>query len=99
MDISSPAIAFWGESGRPGQEKGNKVENYIQWLIKSLMAIPVLSKKCSSSSNVILNTEEIKKLTGEYLPVFDGVELSSDWKSFFKFRTKLHLADYLVSDQ
>tara|TARA_R110002049_G_scaffold269032_1_gene445810 strand:+ start:11027 stop:16069 length:5043 start_codon:yes stop_codon:yes gene_type:complete len=95
VDISSPAIAFWGESGRPGQEKGNKVENYIQWLIKSLMAIPVLSKKCSSSSNVILNTEEIKKLTGEYLPVFDGVELSSDWKSFFKFRTKLHLADYL----
>ena len=39
--------------------------------------------------------DEIKQLAGEYLPVFDGVELSSDWKSFFKFRTELHLADYL----
>ncbi len=95
LDISTPTIAFWGYSEKPSQVTGSRVENYILWLIKNLNAIPVLSKECESSSNVLLNTEEIMALAGEYLSVFDGVELSSDWKSFFKFRTKLQLADYL----
>ncbi len=94
-DISKPTVAFWGNSGRAGQITGDQVGGYIPWFIKNLNAIPVLSKECSYSSNVLLNTEEIKSLAGEYLPVFDGIELSSDWKSFFKFRTELKLADYL----
>jgi len=94
-DISEPSIAFWGRTGRPGQTKGDEVENYTQWLIKNLNAIPVLSKVCRPTSNVLLNTEKIKKLAGEYLPVFDGVELSADWKSFFNFRAEIQLADYL----
>jgi len=95
LDLSKPTVAFWGHSGRPGQVKGNHVENYILWHIKNLNAIPVLSKECRPSSDVLLNTEEIITLAGEYLPVFDGIELSADWKSFFKFRTELQLADYL----
>lgn len=95
LDISKQPTAFWGNPGRPGQVKGDPVENYILWTIKNLNAIPVLSKKCRSSINTLLNTKEIKELAGEHLPVFDGVELSADWKSFFKFRTELQLADYL----
>ncbi len=94
-DLSRPATAFWGYSGWAGQDSGDEVGNYIPWFIKNLKAIPVLSKECRSSSNVLLNTVEIKKLAGEYLSVFDGVELSADWKSFFKFRTELQLDDYL----
>lgn len=95
VELSNPAIAFWGNSGRPGQTTGNPVENYTPWVVKNLCVIPVATKECKRSSETLLNTDEIKDLAGEYLPVFDGVELSSDWKSFFKFRTKLQLADYL----
>ncbi|MBB1360270.1 caspase family protein, partial [Pseudoalteromonas sp. SG45-6] len=95
LDISKPTIAFWGNAGRPGQLTGDQVGNYIQWIIKNLNVIPVLSKECCTSCNVLLNTEEINNIAGEYLPVFDGVDLSSDWKSFFKFRTELQLSDYL----
>jgi len=95
LDLFKPTIAFWGNSGMPGQVTGDRVDNYILWLIKNLNTIPVVSKECKSTSNVLLNTEEKMALAGEYLPVFDGVELSADWKSFFKFRTELQLADYL----
>lgn len=95
VELSKPTTAFWGYSGWAGQETGDEAGNYIPWLIKNLKSIPVLTKECRSSGNVLLNTEEIKKLAGEYLPVFDGVELSADWKSFFKFRTEIQLADYL----
>jgi len=95
LDLSKPTTAFWGNSGMPGQLTGDYVENYICWFVNNLNSISVLSKECKSSGNVLLNTEEIKSLSGSYLPVFDGVELSADWKSFFKFRTELELADYL----
>jgi hypothetical protein len=95
LKLSNSAIAFWGNSGRDGRTKGDSVENYIPWIVKNLSVIPVASKECKRSPEIFLNTDEIKELAGEYLPVFDGVELSADWKSFFKFRTKLELADYL----
>jgi hypothetical protein len=95
LDLSSPATAFWGNSGRLGQTTGNRVENYTPWVVKNLCVIPVATKECKRSSETLLNTDEIKDLAGEYLPVFDGVELSDDWRSFFKFRSELKLADYL----
>jgi len=95
LELSDPVIAFWGNSGRPGQTTGDPVENYTPWVVKNLCVIPVATKECKCSSKTLLNTDDIKDLAGEYLPVFDGVELSADWKSFFKFRTNLHLADYL----
>jgi hypothetical protein len=95
LELSHPAIAFWGNSGMLGRTTGNSVENYTPWAIKNLYVIPVATKECKCSSETLLNTDEIKELAGEYLPVFDGVELSADWKSFFKFRTNLQLADYL----
>ena len=95
LDLSKPTIAFWGNSGMQGQITGDKVGNYVQWAVNKLRIIPVLSKKCELSCNVFLNTDGIKKISGDYLPVFDGVELSSDWKSFFNFKTELQLVDYL----
>lgn len=95
IDIRKPTTAYWGNSNMPGRLSGNDVENYIPWFIKNNKCIPSLIGKCEVSSNVFLNTEEIKLLGGEYLVVFDGPELTSDWKSFFKFKTDIELSDYL----
>jgi len=94
-DIIHSATAYWGYAGRPGQISGNEVENYIPWFIKNVKCIPVITKECQVATSVFLNTDEIKSLAGNYLPVFDGVDLSPDWKSFFKFKTSLQLSDYL----
>lgn len=93
--IDSPAVAFWGEPGRPGRIGGNKVENYIPWFVSNRNCIPVASGECRKSNSVLLNTTEIISIAGPYLPVFDGPELPSNWKSFLRFRTSLGLQDYL----
>lgn len=94
-DISKPAIAYWGYTGMPGQTTGDEVKNFLPWFIENVPCIPIASKECVISSLVLLNTDEIKAISGNYLPVFDGPELSPDWKSFFNFRTTLQLSDFL----
>jgi hypothetical protein len=93
--IKAPAIAYWGHENRPGQTNGNEVENFVPWFVKNIQCIPTLSGKCETVASVLINTEEIKAVAGKYLPVFNGPELSSDWKSFFNFRTSFELSDYL----
>ncbi|OLS37742.1 sacsin N-terminal ATP-binding-like domain-containing protein [Bacillus sp. MRMR6] len=93
--IKEPAIAYWGHENRPGRTNGNRVENYVPWFVKNIQCIPTLSEKCETASSVFLNTEEINAISGKYLPVFNGPELSSDWKAFFNFRTSFELSDYL----
>ncbi len=93
--ISELATAFWGRTGFAGRNSGNKVGNYIPWFIKNVKCIPVITKECQITASVFLNADEIKSLAGSYLPVFDGVDLSPDWKSFFGFKTCLKLSDYL----
>ena len=93
--INLPATAFWGHDGRPGRLSGDEVRNYIPWVITNQDCIPVVTGECKSSGTVLLNTKDITSLAGKHLPVFDGPELSSDWKSFFGFRTRLELQDYL----
>lgn len=92
--ISSP-IAFWGNSGRPGRTSGDEVGSYISWFIKNLKCIPVATQECESSDKVLLNTEEMKEIVGNYLPIFDGVQLTPNWLSFFDFKTSLEITDYL----
>jgi hypothetical protein len=94
-DLSKSATAFWGYSGQAGRRTGNDVSNYIWWLIRNLKCIPVVTKACESSNLVFLNTEEMLKMAGHYLPIFDGVELTPNWLSFFDFKTTLELTDYL----
>lgn len=94
-DISKPTTAFWGYSGHAGRRTGDEVGSYISWLIRNIKCIPVITKECESSELVFLNTEEIMKIAGDYLPIFDGVELKPNWLSFFDFKTSLELIDYL----
>lgn len=94
-DIKIRAKAYWGYSGYSGQTTGNLIENYIPWFIRNIKCIPTLSKRCETSSKVLLNLENIKSIAGPYLPVFDGPELSTEWKSLFNFRSTLELQDYL----
>ncbi|ABI40278.1 putative transcriptional regulator [Shewanella sp. MR-4] len=94
-DLISFPIAFWGNSGRPGRTSGDKVGDYTSWFIKNLKCIPVVTKECESSDKVLLNTEEMKKIAGNYLPVFDGPQLTPNWLSFFDFKTFLEVSDYL----
>jgi hypothetical protein len=95
VDLTQSAIAYWGRSGYEGQISGDHVINYIPWFIKNLKCIPVVTKTCESSNLVFLNTEEMLKMAGHYLPIFDGVELTPNWLSFFDFKTTLELTDYL----
>lgn len=94
-EISNDVTAFWGHEGKPGQINGDQVSNYIPWYIKNIACIPAIDGNCYSSLNIFLNTQEIIDIGGNYLPVFDGLVLSSDWRSFFNFKTQLKLEDYL----
>lgn len=94
-DIKAPAIAYWGHHGRPGRISGNDIENYVPWFVHNIQCVPTLQGKCETSSMVFLNTEELLDIGDKYLPIFDGPELSQDWKAFFSFRTRLELEDYL----
>jgi hypothetical protein len=93
--LNSLAQAYWGNSGYPGRNTGNSVENYPKWYIKNKKCISTTKGTCEKSTKIFLNSEDIKNIAGKYLPVFDGIELNQDWKSFFQFKTELKLNDYL----
>ncbi len=94
-DVTQNTRAYWGYSGRGGRISGNEVSNYLIWFIKNVKCIPTYTGKTFLASEVFLNKEEIKTIAGKYLPVFKGVELSADWKAFFRFKSTLQLEDYL----
>lgn len=93
--IISLATSFWGYGGRSGAVTGDMVQNYTPWYIKNIECIPTLDDNCNTAPKTFLNTEEIKELAGNYLPVFNGPDLSPNWRAFFGFRTELKLTDYL----
>jgi len=93
--IKESARAYWGHSGYPGRISGDSVENYPKWYIKNNKCLPTTKGTCEKSINIFINTDELKEISGKYLPVFDGAELNQDWKSFFNFKTVLELDDYL----
>jgi hypothetical protein len=95
LKLYQTAQAYWGNSGYPGRNTGDSVENYPKWYIKNNLCIPTTKGICEKSKDVFLNTDDIKAIAGKYLSVFDGVELNQDWKSFFQFKTQLVLDDYL----
>lgn len=94
-NLINEATAYWGYEGHAGRNSGDAVQNYIPWFVKNIKCIPTLNKQCHKSRDTFLNSEELHALSGDYLPVFDGVELSADWRAFFDFKTKLELRDYL----
>lgn len=90
-----PATAYWGKDGYAGRNSGNEVANYLKWFVKNNECIPTVMESCQKTNEVFINTEDIVKIAGNYLPVFSGGDLSQDWRSFFHFKTTLQLADYL----
>jgi len=94
-NLTISAIAYWGYIGMSSRTVGNKMENYLKWYIQNNNCIPTKQENCKKSIEVFLNSKEIIDIAGNYLPIFDGDELSSDWKSFFEFKTQLELKDYL----
>ncbi len=94
-NIKENAIAFWGYDGRAGKLSGNQVHNYIVWYIKNIACIPTTKGCCYLAPSVFLNKLEIQEIGGSYLPIFEGIELNADWRSFFNFKTQLDLEDYL----
>lgn len=94
-EINELATAFWGNPGMPGRTSGSKVGNYIKWHTYNNECIPTKMQDCRKATDVFLNDESIIKLVGCYLPIFDGPDLSPDWKSFFQFKSQLTLSDYL----
>lgn len=95
IDLTRIATAYWGHEGRAGEISGDSVTNYIEWFIQNKNCISTSNGECCPTNQTFINDEEIKKLTGDYLPVFDGLELTPDWRSLFQFKTKLELSDYL----
>lgn len=83
-------MAGWGHYGSK-----EYVENYLQWYIKNNCCIATTKDICEKSTNIFINDDEIKLIAGKYLPVFDGIELNQNWKSFFQFKDCLELEDYL----
>ncbi|WP_298938868.1 RNA-binding domain-containing protein, partial [uncultured Dysgonomonas sp.] len=94
-EINELATAFWGNSGMPGRVSGSKVGNYIKWHTHNNECVPTKMQDCRKATDVFLNDDSIVKLVSNYLPVFDGPDLSPDWKSFFQFKSQLILSDYL----
>jgi len=94
-DVDSPSIAFWGNPGHPGRSSGDEVANYLKWFVKNNECIPTSMGICQKANNVFINTEDIAKLSGSYLPIYSGGDLSQNWKAFFNFKTNLQLVDYL----
>lgn len=95
-NIEIPAIAFWGRNNYEGRTTGDKIQNYVPWLIRNKKCIPTLSNTCETTHEVFLNTNDIKDISSKYLPVFNGPDLTSDWRAFFGFKTSLCLNDYLT---
>lgn len=94
-EVIKEVTAYWGNYGMAGRTNGSKVSNYLPWFINNIKCIPTLKGKTYTSTDVFLNTKEISDISGKYLPVFKGSQLSQDWKAFFKFKTVLSLEDYL----
>lgn len=94
-EITESATAYWGYTGMSGQNSGNRVENYMIWYINNQDCVPTKMQNCRKASDIFLNEKNIIELANDYLPIFDGPDLSPDWKSFFQFKSQLELSDYL----
>lgn len=93
--LKNKARAFWGYTNREGYTIGDPVDNYIPWYVQNISCIPGKDGNCYTTKEIYLNTDDISKIAGSYLPVFDGPELSPEWREYFKFKNKLELKDYL----
>ncbi len=88
----------WGYCNMPGWTSGTSESDadYVVWFVKNIKCVPTTLNTCESSSNILVNTKEMKELCGQYMP-FSSISLlddQSEWNRIFVFKTKLVLNDY-----
>jgi hypothetical protein len=92
--------AYWGYDFKRGATNGTAIgdANYVEWFIENIECIPTTLNTCELSSNIFVDTKEMKELCGKYMP-FPSISLPSDktsWHSIFNFKTKFSVNDYFV---
>jgi hypothetical protein len=74
------------------------IESLNNWIMKNSPIFPTSQKKCLPAKEVFNSMiPEVKKIAGEYLPVFDfeGV-IPEEWLDYLEFKSTFQLDDYLL---
>lgn len=80
-------IKTFGELGK---------ENFMEWAIKNIQNFPSSNGCLIKLKDLFLNTEEISKLAGPYLPVIDiDGEIHDSWKKLLSLKNTLQIDDCL----
>jgi hypothetical protein len=94
--ITEATRGFWGFGEMAGQRQGDKIQSYFEWTIKNKECIPATNKKVLKSIDTLINHNDIKELTGHYLPVLDcEIIPDEEFQKLLNFRTKLEIEDFL----
>ncbi|WP_222539519.1 DarT ssDNA thymidine ADP-ribosyltransferase family protein [Pedobacter polysacchareus] len=94
-ELKKQATAYYGRPGKRSRVDGDEVENYLKWYATHVYSLPNSTNTPLNSASIFLNTPENIKVSGKYLPVFEGPDLNADWRTFFNFKVRLDLQDYL----
>lgn len=71
-------------------------ENFIPWVIKNYQTFPATNGKLYISFELFDNTNYIKQIAGNYLPVLDiDTDIHDDWKKILPLRNTISLNDCL----
>ena len=71
-------------------------ENFMEWAIKNIQNFPSSNGCLIKLKDLFLNTEEISKLAGPYLPVIDiDGEIHDSWKKLLSLKNTLQIDDCL----
>ncbi|WP_316795332.1 DarT ssDNA thymidine ADP-ribosyltransferase family protein [Pedobacter agri] len=93
--LKSPATSYYGQNNKAGRINGSEVPNFISWFVQEVACLPTNLNICKKGKEIFLNDIENSKVAGPYLPIFDGPELSTNWRTFLGLKPRLELKDYL----
>jgi len=91
LTISSLDEMNWGRY----LSNTTKVPGYIFWYFQNVKCIPTYAG-VQLASDTFTNSEYVKEIAGEYLPVFKGnMVVPENWSKQLKFKTKFSIQDLL----
>jgi hypothetical protein len=72
------------------------IPSFYFWFLKTNKCIPTNQQSCLLPSNVFTNSDKIRDLGGEYIPIIHVSEvLSKEWIQLIGLKAKLSLSDHL----
>lgn len=72
------------------------IPDYNKWAFQNLSIFPATDHKCYLAANVFANYDDIKEISGKYMPVFDcDIIISDEWLELIPFKQKLEVEDLL----